>query len=112
MTKQVLIHNKSSRGFYLRGGVFLAVGEKIAVSEDEAGLLVNLYPDEIESMESLIKQFQFEKNDEAAEEVDYSTFKVADLKEILEKAGVEIPEGSKKADLVEMVQNLEHQEAA
>ena len=57
-----------------------------------------------------IQAEQFSKHDlveiiEQKEEeiIDYSKLKVAELKELLNKKGIEIPKGAKKADLISLL---------
>ena len=52
----------------------------------------------IELVEEHIEEVQTEEPKE--EVVDYSKLKVAELKELLNERGIEIPKGAKKADLI------------
>ena len=55
----------------------------------------------IELVEEHIEEVQTEEPKE--EVVDYSKLKVAELKEILNERGIEIPKGAKKADLINLL---------
>lgn len=52
----------------------------------------------------IIKQKEEVQTKESKEEVvDYSKLKVAELKELLNDKGIEIPKGAKKADLISLL---------
>ena len=52
----------------------------------------------------IVKQKEEVQTEEQKEEViDYSKLKVAELKELLNKKGIEIPKGAKKADLISLL---------
>ena len=55
----------------------------------------------IELVEEHIEEVQTEEPKE--EVVDYSKLKVAELKELLNERGIEIPKGAKKADLISLL---------
>ena len=55
----------------------------------------------IELVEEHIEEVQTEEPKE--EVVDYSKLKVAELKELLNERGIEIPKGAKKADLINLL---------
>ena len=52
----------------------------------------------IELVEEHIEEIQ-----EQEEVIDYSKLKVAELKELLNEKGIEIPKGAKKADLISLL---------
>ena len=56
------------------------------------------------SLVEIIEQKEEVQTEEPKEEVsDYSKLKVAELKELLNERGIEIPKGAKKADLISLL---------
>ena len=54
----------------------------------------------IELVEEHIEEIQEQEEEEV---IDYSKLKVAELKELLNDKGIEIPKGAKKADLISLL---------
>ena len=51
----------------------------------------------------IIEQKEEVQTEEPKEIIDYSKLKVAELKELLNEKGIEIPKGAKKADLISLL---------
>ena len=51
----------------------------------------------------IIEQKEEVQTEEPKEVIDYSKLKVAELKELLNEKGIEIPKGAKKADLISLL---------
>jgi len=108
----VIILNKADRGFYCENGLFVKPKSKQEVSAAIAKKLTTLYPLEVETLETAAKAFEqdvlpaapTEPTEETA--FDASKLKVAELKEIIEAAGYEVPEGALKGDLVALVEEI------
>lgn len=91
-----MIKVKTTSSFYLVGlGVF-DVNSIIELKDDLAQIIVK------QGLAEYIEE-QIEEEEESKEVVDYSKLKVAELKELLNERGIEIPKGAKKADLISLL---------
>ena len=91
-----MIKVKTTSSFYLVGlGVF-DVNSIIELKDDLAQIIVK------QGLAECIEE-QIEEEEETKEVVDYSKLKVAELKELLNDKGIEIPKGAKKADLISLL---------
>lgn len=91
-----MIKVKTTSSFYLVGlGVF-DVNSIIELKDDLAQIIVK------QGLAEYIEE-QIEEEEESKEVVDYSKLKVAELKELLNDKGIEIPKGAKKADLISLL---------
>ena len=91
-----MIKVKTTSSFYLVGlGVF-DVNSIIELKDDLAQIIVK------QGLAECIEE-QIEEEEESKEVVDYSKLKVAELKELLNDKGIEIPKGAKKADLISLL---------
>ena len=91
-----MIKVKVTSSFYLVGlGVFNA-NSIVELRDDLAQIVVK------QGLAEYIEE-QIEEEEEPKEVVDYSKLKVAELKELLNEKGIEIPKGAKKADLINLL---------
>lgn len=91
-----MIKVKTTSSFYLVGlGVF-DVNSIIELKDDLAQIIVK------QGLAEYIEE-QIEEEEEQKEVVDYIKLKVAELKELLNDKGIEIPKGAKKADLISLL---------
>lgn len=91
-----MIKVKTTSSFYLVGlGVF-DVNSIVELKDDLAQIIVK------QGLAEYIEE-QIEEEEESKEVVDYSKLKVAELKELLNDKGIEIPKGAKKADLISLL---------
>ena len=91
-----MIKVKTTSSSYLGGlGVF-DVNSIIELKDDLAQIIVK------QGLAECIEE-QIEEEEESKEVVDYSKLKVAELKELLNDKGIEIPKGAKKADLISLL---------
>ena len=91
-----MIKVKTTSSFYLVGlGVF-DVNSIIELKDDLAQIIIK------QGLAECIEE-QIEEEEESKEVVDYSKLKVAELKELLNDKGIEIPKGAKKADLISLL---------
>ena len=91
-----MIKVKTTSSFYLVGlGVF-DINSIIELKDDLAQIIVK------QGLAEYIEE-QIEEEEESKEVVDYSKLKVAELKELLNDKGIEIPKGAKKADLISLL---------
>lgn len=91
-----MIKVKATSSFYLVGlGVFNA-NSIVELRDDLAQIVVK------QGLAEYIEE-QIEEEEEPKEVVDYSKLKVAELKELLNEKGIEIPKGAKKADLINLL---------
>ena len=123
--EKIELFNTGKRDITFAGGSLLA-GKASLIPADEAKKLLALYEGEVmqasdffsgeakESTQALharIAELEAEvkalKEAKGEDDFDPEKLKVPELKEILEKAGIKIPEGALKADLVALVQGLE-----
>ncbi len=98
MAKKTII-NLADRTFYLKGDITLSPKGSVEIVEQEAEYLLGLYPGELAiAGETLVAPAPTEGASE------YSKMTVPQLKEVLTAAGVAIPEGAKKPDLVALAE--------
>lgn len=91
-----MIKIKTTSSFYLVGlGVF-DVNSIIELKDDLAQIIIK------QGLAECIEE-QIEEEEESKKVVDYSKLKVAELKELLNNKGIEIPKGAKKADLISLL---------
>ena len=91
-----MIKVKTTSSFYLVGlGVF-DVNSIIELKDDLAQIIVK------QGLAECIEE-QIEEEEESKEVIDYSKLKVAELQELLNENGIEIPKGAKKADLISLL---------
>lgn len=91
-----MIKVKTTSSFYLVGlGVF-DVNSIIELKDDLAQIIVK------QGLAECIEE-QIEEEEESKKVIDYSKLKVAELKELLNEKGIEIPKGAKKADLISLL---------
>lgn len=91
-----MIKVKVTSSFYLVDlGVF-DVNSIVELRDDLAKIVVK------QGLAEYIEE-QIEEEEESKEVVDYSKLKVAELKELLNDKGIEIPKGAKKADLISLL---------
>lgn len=91
-----MIKVKTTSSFYLVGlGVF-DVNSIIELKDDLAQIIVK------QGLAEYIEE-QIEEEEIQEEVIDYSKLKVAELKELLNERGIEIPKGAKKADLISLL---------
>ena len=91
-----MIKVKVTSSFYLVGlGVF-DVNSIIELKDDLAQIIVK------QGLAEYIEE-QIEEEEEQKEIIDYSKLKVAELKELLNDKGIEIPKGAKKVDLISLL---------
>lgn len=91
-----MIKVKVTSSFYLVDlGVFDA-NSIVELRDDLAKIVVK------QGLAEYIEE-QIEEEEESKEVVDYSKLKVAELKELLNDKGIEIPKGAKKADLISLL---------
>lgn len=91
-----MIKVKVTSSFYLVGlGVF-DVNSIVELKDDLAQIIVK------QGLAEYIEE-QIEEEEEQKEIIDYSKLKVAELKELLNDKGIEIPKGAKKADLISLL---------
>lgn len=87
---------KSTSSFYIIGlGVFNA-NSIVELRDDLAQIVVK------QGLAEYIEE-QIEEEEEPKKVIDYSKLKVAELKELLNEKGIEIPKGAKKADLISLL---------
>lgn len=91
-----MIKVKVTSSFYLVDlGVFDA-NSIVELRDDLAQIVVK------QGLAEYIEE-QIEEEEEPKEIIDYSKLKVAELKELLNEKGIEIPKGAKKADLISLL---------
>ena len=91
-----MIKVKVTSSFYLVDlGVFDA-NSIVELRDDLAKIVVK------QGLAEYIEE-QIEEEEKSKEVVDYSKLKVAELKELLNDKGIEIPKGAKKADLISLL---------
>ena len=91
-----MIKVKVTSSFYLVGlGVF-DVNSIVELKDDLAQIIVK------QGLAEYIEE-QIEEEEEQKEIIDYSKLKVAELKELLNDKGIEIPKGAKKVDLISLL---------
>lgn len=91
-----MIKVKVTSSFYLVDlGVF-DVNSIVELRDDLAQIVVK------QGLAEYIEE-QIEEEEEPKKVIDYSKLKVTELKELLNKRGIEIPKGAKKADLISLL---------
>ena len=96
-----MIKVKTTSSFYLVGlGVF-DVNSIIELKDDLAQIIVK--QGLAEYIEEQIEEEEVQTEESKEEVIDYSKLKVAELKELLNERGIEIPKGAKKADLISLL---------
>lgn len=91
-----MIKVKVTSSFYLVDlGVFDA-NSIVELRDDLAQIVVK------QGLAEYIEE-QIEEEEEPKKVIDYSKLKVAELKELLNEKGIEIPKGAKKADLISLL---------
>lgn len=91
-----MIKVKVTSSFYLVDlGVF-DVNSIVELRDDLAQIVVK------QGLAEYIEE-QIEEEEKPKKVIDYSKLKVAELKELLNDKGIEIPKGAKKADLISLL---------
>lgn len=95
------LHNKGKRKIVLKGGEILP-GQSVRLNKESADKLLALFPDELSNPEKA--QEIFEDPEEIEDGLNDLTR--AELKDLLEGAGVEHDANAKKAELLELAEQL------
>lgn len=99
--------NLTERTFYLKGDKTLSPRGTVEVAAQDADYVMALYPGELAiAGETLVAPAPVGNGD------DYTKMSVQQLKEALAAAGIAIPDGAKKPELIALAQTIVKEPAA